>query len=1042
MAHFLSNATHIRLEGRQHRSASVVPPTVSQDGAFNAIIRSLCCLPSVKVNDTISFTGDIDGNLNVRRGVEGAVEQSIDFKKNVFVFAIALKSPYVWAGWTDGYMSVYEDRAPYSKVADVRAHVGAINAIVTASQFVVTAGSDWQIFVWDAATLQKLPRGQLSGHQNAVRALALDGDVLFSAGDDLTIRSWDLVALAERGGPWPVQDHQASIRGLVVSDVYLFSASADGTTKVRNTQTGALVRVLEQRATAVTAIEFDVANQFVWTGGGDGLLRIWDASSLALVTELTAHETTNVAAVKSIARFNAIKAWSVDANGAISTSLCVSDPTRFPVVEKALQQQNDLQPIVEDRRTQLMTHYDLLLQCKQRLEEINAAAQAMKERMAVAFGAFHNRRSQLAVVNRARNFVDRVTQRRSQAEAAVTFASRGTVRHLAGHYLKWLTYTAARQQACFVRNMSAHFTVLDKQRVARAYATYVAMAKRGSQRMLLRSKMAVATHVRSTASHVRSRYGTWFRFSELRRDQKRAEAAAKLVTVFVNRNDATVAWEHIRRTVAATRKVELREALLQRLASAFPLSSMRDGFTRWVALVNRNAVRRRAISACLFLAASSDATRMRMAYNKLALIARDRRGQQRSLKWHHTQERVTTLEKQLAQSSELTEEGLEELIRRKQDELALLEVQLAEADRNLQEAQDTKRQLQRDMLKDPSIDESAPKLSTLLQMMYLLKARGVNVKLHRDIIGQAREDAKTMGAPAVLMDGLAMVRKVCSRVIRPARLTEPGSADWFVGPLFDKIKKKSIVAASVGIVRCVTAFDVINMRDSEAWIVRDSEGNEAWSAQHSYNAELLANYGTLLELSVRAYRIRRGEDPVTGERLTKAKKSSPRKLRTPREGVALTPRGAKKRPAAAAAAAVSEAPKKFETEPQKKKAKKATKKKTDGKKRKGGKKKKKASKTAEADAPVVADGTATAESASPASAEPAAAAPVTADTTAPVATSGEAAVPAPAPASPPTADNPPPPQAVPPIVTPADEGSSSATTAYEPARLAEAEEEF
>ncbi|CUG93016.1 Hypothetical protein, putative, partial [Bodo saltans] len=220
------------------------------------------------------------------------------------------------------------------------------------------------------------------------------------------------------------------------------------------------------------------------------------------------------------------------------------------------------------------------------------------------------------------------------------------------------------------------------------------------------------------------------------------------------------------------------------------------------------------------------------------------------------------LESTIAKGTGVTEEDLEYQLLQKQMELARILEECRDLDREVESRQQEKRVLQRELLRDYSVDQTLPIVDQLDKSIFFLKARGVNTYHDIETLATAREDLRKLRADAMIGDGIAHVRKSIARYAKPEKLKTKGEPDWYVGELFQKIKRKGVEKAAVGICRIVLAFDSVDKLQVSSWISKDS--NKEWDKKHQYAAEVTSNLGPLLELSLRAYRYHRGEDPITG----------------------------------------------------------------------------------------------------------------------------------------------------------------------------------
>eukprot|EP00659_Diplonema_papillatum_P019473 gene19473-30011_t len=295
MAHYLSEVTHIKLDQRpplqENESTWSKQPPSTEWVSFVRAMEVATRGPDEQHGVGI-WTADQEGTISIRT-VKGDAVFSIEKKKEVHVSSLLSHGPYMWAGLSDGYLRIF-DMKTYELCFERKQHSGRITCMISVGADVYTGSDDWQIYRWEAKTFE--PVRQFSGHQCSVLCLAHDGgDVLFSGSEDFTIRCWDLEKGVEKvGGGWPARQHYDGVTALVIQEVFLFSASRDGTIKVWNTQTGDMVKFLDRRDGPITCLLKDPSSQRIWAGGTDGIISVYDAFSLKLVTRMKDHTGTYV----------------------------------------------------------------------------------------------------------------------------------------------------------------------------------------------------------------------------------------------------------------------------------------------------------------------------------------------------------------------------------------------------------------------------------------------------------------------------------------------------------------------------------------------------------------------------------------------------------------------------------------------------------------------------------------------------------------------------------------------------------------------------
>jgi WD40 repeat protein len=162
-------------------------------------------------------------------------------------------------------------------------------AVTPDGQFLVTAGDDKTVRVWDAKTAA--PVRSFQGHLTKVLGVAVrpDGRQVASAGADGAIRLWDLRPADDHraltGAAGPVWAAAVSPDGKRAA-----AAGADKVIRVYDPETGKLEATLTGHTAAVTALAFLPDSNRLVSAGGDRTVRVWDVAAGKQLKELTGHE--------------------------------------------------------------------------------------------------------------------------------------------------------------------------------------------------------------------------------------------------------------------------------------------------------------------------------------------------------------------------------------------------------------------------------------------------------------------------------------------------------------------------------------------------------------------------------------------------------------------------------------------------------------------------------------------------------------------------------------------------------------------------------
>jgi WD40 repeat protein len=149
---------------------------------------------------------------------------------------------------------------------------GVVNALAAGDGFLVSAGRDRDLRVWEPETGRLIRT--LTGHRDSVYALTLseDGTVLASGGRDCTVRLWDTSNWSESQ---VLRGHQDSVLAIAIAPdgQTLVSGSADGMLHPWNATREYPAFASGHRSIHFAAFAPDARS--LVTGGVDGSVRTW-----------------------------------------------------------------------------------------------------------------------------------------------------------------------------------------------------------------------------------------------------------------------------------------------------------------------------------------------------------------------------------------------------------------------------------------------------------------------------------------------------------------------------------------------------------------------------------------------------------------------------------------------------------------------------------------------------------------------------------------------------------------------------------------------
>ena len=174
-------------------------------------------------------------------------------------------------------------------------HTGEVNACVLSSDGnrLYSGSYDKSILVWDITTGQQLAR--LQSHTDGVTSLAWSGSLLVSGSLDTTVKLWDT---GNRQLLHTLRGHSDHVFGVAVSSDgsqriisagggdYYDHAAGDCKLRVWDAASGAQLAVLQGHTDAVRFISVSSDGRFAASAGQNGIICLWDLTSLTLCARL------------------------------------------------------------------------------------------------------------------------------------------------------------------------------------------------------------------------------------------------------------------------------------------------------------------------------------------------------------------------------------------------------------------------------------------------------------------------------------------------------------------------------------------------------------------------------------------------------------------------------------------------------------------------------------------------------------------------------------------------------------------------------------
>eukprot|EP00759_Apiculatamorpha_spiralis_P001981 PhF_6_TR1067/c0_g1_i1/m.2241 len=897
MAHYLSEVTHAKLDQRREQIVPTYTKGLRCVHDFTAFMRCAEVVPRHTISghkaDFVVWSGEQDGTIAIRSGIQGDEIFQIEKKEKVFVYCLLHHNNFMWAGLSDGYLRVFDVRT-FDLVFETKPHAGGILAIIFACGYIFTGGYDWQILQWEPEEIRVVPRGQYSGHQNAVRCFAADGSLLFSGGDDFAIRCWDIDVGQEKMAPWPVVGHRGGIRALVIMEVYLFSASQDGTVKVWNTQTGQLVRVLEKRDNPYTSLMRDDSSFRLWTGNADGTINLWNGLTLEPIASMTDHSGSFVVAIKSMIRVNAMKAWSVGQDGSVCVWFSETDGggnTDYKLI-KSLEE--DQQKQVEMMRTAILRNYSTLETRRMELLKLENRDENRKANSAKAFAA--QNLQELKKVAFGRLLKWRIQKRLKSKLSGTALASfnhlTSELRH--SYYGRWLKFTNEIKDYRRKKEISSALSQATENGTMVTYL-HLLLQYAKIERQRSRREAAGGLLLLSTTRGLRCRmFNQWKRFVVATKTKNSRDTIVQALGRINEESLMAAYWKLLKSSVRIAKRQNGYAQQVGTLLRSCESGILRWHFSQWTKYVKRRKITmKRRMAADNLLRGTTRGLRL-IYYRKLFVNLIVKKATPLMDQYVELQARIEEMQRLLSSQNYLTEDQLEKELKRLYDEVGRIQAENEKLDQEIRQLELQQKKLRAELRKENYLDPTKTPEQQLEQAMYLLKAKGVNCRVDFTRVTDARSHGVSK-AEDVFNHGVLKVQRVCAKAVSPEHLKDsPESLSWQVsGEVLDRImsNRKIFESALEGISDVVVAYDMMVYENKASWF--DADGN--FSDKHSLKAEMLQNFNVFLDFVVQHFKRCHDDVRVTGSASQRG--MTPRSPRPPASPRLSSPRQASPAPA-------------------------------------------------------------------------------------------------------------------------------------------------
>jgi WD40 repeat protein len=199
-----------------------------------------------------------------------------------------------FSGGKDGKVILWDTKTD-EKISEIPACQVAVNDIAVSPDgtLIATAGNDGYVKVWDATTTElKMAIDAHQGPCNTVAFTDMNNSELrlYSGGDDGYLRGWSVADNYKMVHEF--QANEGGVNAIVINQAgsYVFTGGVDGRVCVFNINGGTKVSTIQAYDNAeVLCLGLNHGESCLVTGGTNGEVKGWDANTGSLVKTIRAH---------------------------------------------------------------------------------------------------------------------------------------------------------------------------------------------------------------------------------------------------------------------------------------------------------------------------------------------------------------------------------------------------------------------------------------------------------------------------------------------------------------------------------------------------------------------------------------------------------------------------------------------------------------------------------------------------------------------------------------------------------------------------------
>eukprot|EP01059_Diplonema_ambulator_P034014 TRINITY_DN7426_c0_g1_i1.p1 TRINITY_DN7426_c0_g1~~TRINITY_DN7426_c0_g1_i1.p1 ORF type:complete len:1052 (+),score=357.48 TRINITY_DN7426_c0_g1_i1:40-3156(+) len=876
---FMSDVTHGKLVGKytvtpegiggdhmtytpEAERSSAVGEGIVGGGSFTGQLR--CCAPfgnAGSIRHATCWTGEPDGSITIRQAWSGERLSTIEKKSGVFVTCLKHHGKIMYAGMSDGYLRAFESNPSsddYVLLSEAKKHTGDILCIETIGTNVFTGARDWQVFVWrwDKSVLRAVD--QFAGHQLAVRCLAYADGYLYSGGDEGVIRCIHMesgreITTCDSALPgFPIGSNRGGIKALCVVDNVFFSGDEENI-NVWEARTGNHLKLLLKSEGAILTLMKDPCGNRVWSGGVDGVIRLWSATDFSLLCSLNDHNGSFVRGLVPLTKVSATKAWTINKDGELELWFTESDCSEFE--ETITREEVILTDTIMKLREAIGNNYAVLEEHKQELKKAENLEACRKAKLAEAF----NRSSDVCLKRKyfgklLSNLARAKRQEKSRVlcHALQTSTDQG---RRAVYYGKLAKF--ARQRAEYKKNQKFAECILGNTEKTLQIVYYRKLKEFTRRATLKHKKQALATSLErnTTGALQRSTLYKWIRWNQKKRLTKKRRTISHAMFRHTKNGLLFIYYAKLvayyKREREEVRKGTLTDTLLKTLYRSLRFAY----YMKWLKWLKRKTDAGRKKRVMHILLRTTCQGTLRLYWTKW--IEWRLSGMHKALetKYNEMQKNVKKLELKLKAAKFVTEEDLRKQVTDLENEAARLEKELEMLEGKAGALEGECQKLDMEANGFLHHDPSQPLEEQMFHVCAYLKARGVScrhdIKTITEVTGK-----KDKGVPQ-MTQGIGRLKKALIQ----AGLSS-NSHHW--GCTSDRIKqldRKYLQEAHKGIKEIIISVDQMRYHRSQFPV--------------DMCQEILDNIHVLYEVITRIYGDRQTNDLNEWKIAQKARENDP-----------------------------------------------------------------------------------------------------------------------------------------------------------------------